>query len=383
MFSFRKKEKTGVMRGGGDARTSAVGDPSRQDAFQLARWQAIVEAMPYPTVVLDGGDHIVRYNNSMPDLFKGARTGIAISRVTRNPELNTALENVRKTGETVVVQMLERVPVERRISATVSKLRHMHANKKSEPDLLICFQDHSEQDRLAQMRSDFVANASHELRTPLASLSGLVDTLRGPARNDSQAQDRFLDLMATQADRMKRLIDDLLSLSRVEMRAHLPPHGIVNLAAVVSEVVQLFEPLSEASSIHLDLVKPEESVTIRGDREEITQVVQNLIHNAIKYGREGGHIRVAVGISQDAVGEQIRKMALVEIADDGIGIAAHHLPRLTERFYRANVEASRDKGGTGLGLAIVKHIVARHQGALRISSELGEGSKFTVSFEML
>ncbi len=247
--------------------------------------------------------------------------------------------------------------------------------------MLITFRDLTEQDRLAQMRADFIANASHELRTPLASLRAFVETLQGPARDDVNARTRFLTLMASQAERMTRLIDDLLSLSRVEMRVHLPPRGIVELNETAAYVCQSIEPVAEAAKVKLSLVRDAAAARIRGDREEIVQVLQNLIQNAIKYGREDGTIEVRVG--RDAPRGAGDARVWVSVTDNGPGIAPEHLPRLTERFYRVNVASSREKGGTGLGLAIVKHILNRHRGELRIASRLGAGSTFTASFEEL
>jgi two-component system phosphate regulon sensor histidine kinase PhoR len=239
----------------------------------------------------------------------------------------------------------------------------------------------TEQDRLGQMRADFIANASHELRTPLASLRAFVETLQGPAREDANARTRFLKLMALQAERMTRLIDDLLSLSRVEMRVHLPPRGIVELNETASYVCQSLEPVAEAAKAKVTFVRQEAPARIRGDREEVVQVLQNLIQNAIKYGREGGTIEVRVG--RDAPRGSAVAKVWVSVIDEGPGIAPEHLPRLTERFYRVNAASSREKGGTGLGLAIVKHILNRHRGELRIASRLGAGSSFTASFEEL
>jgi two-component system phosphate regulon sensor histidine kinase PhoR len=279
-----------------------------------------------------------------------------------------------------VVDLFERVPVERRISATVSRLGGRDG-RRNLPLLLISFRDLTEQDKLAQMRADFIANASHELRTPLASLRGFVETLQGPARDDPEARSRFLSIMSSQANRMTRLIDDLLSLSRVEMRVHLPPRGILDLNEVATYVAQALEPLAAASKVKVVVTKSEGAVRIRGDRDEIVQVLQNLVHNAIKYGREGGRVEIAVSRVLD--GSPPVPRVLIAVADDGPGIAPEHLPRLTERFYRANAQTSRDKGGTGLGLAIVKHIVIRHRGELRISSVVGKGSTFSILFDEL
>jgi two-component system phosphate regulon sensor histidine kinase PhoR len=345
-----------------------------------ASWRLLLDAIPDAVVALDQNLKVMHCNALFQELFPKVRPGQPLSLVSRNPELNEAVEKAAVSNEPVVVNLFERVPVERRISATVSSLGGREGRHHL-PLLIIAFRDLTEQDKLAQMRADFIANASHELRTPLASLRGFVETLQGPARDDPEARARFLAIMSSQANRMTRLIDDLLSLSRVEMRVHLPPRGIVDLNEVAAYVAQALEPLAAASKTKVVVTKSEGSVRIRGDRDEIVQVLQNLVHNAIKYGREGGHVEIAVSRVLD--GSPPTPRVLVAVADDGPGIAPEHLPRLTERFYRANVNASRDKGGTGLGLAIVKHIVIRHRGELRISSVVGKGSTFSILFDEL
>ena len=226
------------------------------------------------------------------------------------------------------------------------------------------------------MRADFVANASHELRTPLASLRGFVETLQGAAKDDAQARERFLKVMSEQAERMTRLIDDLLSLSRVEMREHLPLSERVDLNDAVAHVIQALQPIAAKAGTAIEFHKLEGTAIIRGDRDEIVQVFQNLVQNAIKYGKAGG--RIDVRVTREAAGGGRPARFIAAVIDDGPGIAPQHLPRLTERFYRVSAVASREKGGTGLGLAIVKHILNRHRGELTITSRVGEGSTFAV-----
>jgi two-component system phosphate regulon sensor histidine kinase PhoR len=342
-------------------------------------WRAVVDAIPTAAVALDAAGTVVHHNRLVTELFSKIENGRQLSQVTRNPDLIAAVDRALASGERITVELVERVPVERRIAATVSRLSP--SIEPSSPHLLVTFRDLTEQDKLAQMRADFIANASHELRTPLASLRAFVETLQGPAREDAAARERFLKLMASQAERMTRLIDDLLSLSRVEMRVHLPPRGIVELNETAGYVCQSLEPVAESAKTHLAFVRDGVPARVRGDREEVVQVLQNLIQNAIKYGREGGHIEVRVG--RDAARGSGSARVWVSVTDDGPGIAPVHLPRLTERFYRVNVASSREKGGTGLGLAIVKHILNRHRGELKIASKLGAGSTFTASFEEL
>ncbi len=343
-------------------------------------WRLLLDAVPDAAVALDQNFSILHFNARLEELFPKVRIGQQLSQLSRNPELNDAVEKAVTSNEAVVVDLFERVPVERRISATVSRLGGREV-RRGIPLLIVSFRDLTEQDKLAQMRADFIANASHELRTPLASLRGFVETLQGPARDDPEARARFLTIMSSQATRMTRLIDDLLSLSRVEMRVHLPPRGMLDLNEVAAYVAQALDPLAAGNKMKIVVTKSDTPVRIRGDRDEIVQVIQNLVHNAIKYGREGGRVEIAISRVMDGSPPQPR--ALVAVADDGPGIAPEHLPRLTERFYRANAAASREKGGTGLGLAIVKHIVIRHRGDLRISSAVGKGSTFSILFDEL
>jgi two-component system phosphate regulon sensor histidine kinase PhoR len=352
------------------------GGPERE----FESWRLLLNAVPDAAVALDHNYNVMHYNARLEDLFPKVRAGQPLSQLSRNPELNAAVEKAAGGNEEVVVDLYERVPVERRLSATIARIGGREI-RRGLPFLIVSFRDLTEQDKLAQMRADFIANASHELRTPLASLRGFVETLQGPARDDPEARDRFLAIMSSQANRMTRLIDDLLSLSRAEMRVHLPPRGIVDLNEVASYVAQALDPVAAAAKIQIAVTKSDGPVRIRGDRDELVQVLQNLVHNAIKYGREGGHVEIAISRVLDGSPPQPR--ALLAVADDGQGIAPEHIPRLTERFYRASAQASREKGGTGLGLAIVKHIVIRHRGELRISSVLGKGSTFSILFDEL
>jgi two-component system phosphate regulon sensor histidine kinase PhoR len=263
---------------------------------------------------------------------------------------------------------------------------------------LLTFHDETEVRRVERTRVDFLANASHELRTPLASLSGFIETLRGHARDDVAARDKFLGIMQAQADRMARLIADLTSLSRIELDEHIAPRGIVDLVLVVGEVAEAAAPLGAQRRVKLDW-RPsvEGSVWVRGERDQIVQVAQNLIDNAIKYSPDGAAVRVELqsGLSELAAAasqEGVPRLSLVapdpshetyaalRISDLGPGIARQNLPRLSERFYRVDGQKSGARSGTGLGLAIVKHIMNRHRGGLVVASAEGEGSTFTAYF---
>jgi two-component system, OmpR family, phosphate regulon sensor histidine kinase PhoR len=228
------------------------------------------------------------------------------------------------------------------------------------------------------MRADFVANAGHELRTPLASLIGFIETLRGPAASDPPAQRRFLGIMAEQAERMNRLIDDLLSLSRIELTEHQAPADHVNLGELAESVLAGFEPRLAPRRIRLERNLPPSLPPVLADADQVAQVIQNLVDNAVKYGREGGTVQVSAAASVPGDRWPARPGVVLSVADDGPGIPRAHVPRLTERFYRVDSARSRSAGGTGLGLAIVKHVVNRHRGQLAIESTEGKGSVFSV-----
>jgi two-component system phosphate regulon sensor histidine kinase PhoR len=356
---------------------AAAGEPAGGNEAML---HMVIDAVPEPAAVLDHAGYVVHANRLAEDLFGTRRRGMHVAAhvaaMSRDPELLAAVDQALVSGEAASVELHERVPVERRLLATVAPLAQPRHGAGG-PALLVSFRDLSEQDRLARMRADFVANASHELRTPLASLRGFVETLQGAAKDDEKARERFLKVMSEQAERMTRLIDDLLSLSRVEMREHLPLAERVDLNDAAGHVIQALQPIAAQAGSTIEFHALEAPAVIRGDRDEIVQVFQNLVQNAIKYGKPGGRIEVL--ISREPAGGGRAARFVVAVKDDGPGIAPQHLPRLTERFYRINVAASREKGGTGLGLAIVKHILNRHRGELSISSTVGQGSTFAVA----
>jgi two-component system phosphate regulon sensor histidine kinase PhoR len=238
---------------------------------------------------------------------------------------------------------------------------------------LVVLRDLTREQQIERMRADFVANASHELRTPLTALTGFLDTILGAARNDEKAQAKFLGLMRSQAERMRRLIDDLLSLSRIEMNEHVRPQDEVDLAQVAAHVCDVLSGTARdfGCELKLDARGP---LLVTGSRDELVQVVQNLAENALKYASSGKLVEIVLRAEAD--------QAEIAVRDHGPGIADEHIPRLTERFYRVNVQESRSRGGTGLGLAIVKHIVSRHRGRLTITSEIGKGSEFSVKIPL-
>lgn len=342
-----------------------VADPS---------WRSIVDGLPDPALVLDQDAFVVHYNPLLADLFPRVKLGQPIASLTRSPDLLTALETTSGDLHRKVVHLEDRVPVHRSLTAFVSFV----GDESGETPFrsLLVFRDLTDQQKHAQLRADFISHASHELRTPLASLKSMVETLQGPARNDEAAREKFLAMMQAQASRMTRLIDDLLTLSRAEMRVHVAPTGEVDLNELILWVVEALSPMAMSHDIDVHVQTMDGRATVRGERDDLVQMFQNLLQNAIKYGKDGGQIHIEIQ-RHAPIGDRPERIS-VSIRDDGPGIAAEHIPRLTERFYRVSATASREKGGTGLGLAIVKHMINRHRGELRIRSELGKGSEFTV-----
>jgi two-component system phosphate regulon sensor histidine kinase PhoR len=334
----------------------------------------LIEALPEAVLVIAADDRLLFANAPARALFPALRPGDLLARGLRSPDVLDSLGRVRANKCAEHVTWFERVPVERVFQVNVAPFTF----SANEPMLILTLHDLSENRRIERMRADFVANASHELRTPLASLLGFVETLLGPARDDHQARAKFLVIMREQTQRMSRLVDDLLSLSRIEQHLHLQPQAPVDLTAVVRHIVDTLSPLAHETEVDLRLEAPAQAI-IAGDRDELLRVAENLVENAIKYGAshpasQSRNVEISIAV--------IKGEGVLTVRDHGPGIAPEHLPRLTERFYRVDPGQSRAKGGTGLGLAIVKHITARHRGHLTIDSQPGMGSIFSVAFPL-
>jgi two-component system phosphate regulon sensor histidine kinase PhoR len=351
----------------------------QQRATELEAARAVETALPEPLLLLDPGRRIVRANEAAVQLLGERLVDRDLAGALRHPAVLTATDAVLRGEGLRVVEFEVASPIERHLSARLAPLSPPTAEGAA---AVLVLHDLTDIKRSERLRADFVANASHELRTPLASLVGFIETLRGPAREDTPARERFLAIMAEQAGRMARLVDDLLSLSRIEMNEHRAPTDAVDIGNVLHAVADTLEQRAEARQMHFEFKLPADLAPVLGDADELTQVFQNLFDNAIKYGAGGTAIEVAGFASSKLLpaGRPGQRNAAVGIAvrDHGPGIPRDFLPRLTERFYRVDPARSRELGGTGLGLAIVKHIVSHHRGALDIDSELGQGSVFTV-----
>ncbi|MGA2290112.1 ATP-binding protein [Bradyrhizobium sp.] len=355
---------------------------SREDVrgvspVETAAVSAIVAGMPDPAVLLDRAGRVVHLNAAAAQLAPALRKNELAQFALRSPEIIAALREAIATTEARRATYLDHVPVDRWMELIITPVPVPTPFGGTEKCMLMTFHDQTPLRRVEEMRADFVANASHELRTPLAALSGFIDTLQGPAKDDAKARERFLGIMHTQATRMARLIDDLLSLSRVELSAHVRPDTQVDIVPIIQQVVDGLEPLARERQVAIDIELPERPVMIAGDREELLRVFENLIENALKYGASGG--KVMVSLARAVSGEGAPEVR-VKVRDFGPGIAPEHLPRLTERFYRVDVGDSRAQGGTGLGLSLVKHIVNRHRGRLLIESLPKNGATFTACF---
>jgi two-component system phosphate regulon sensor histidine kinase PhoR len=388
----------------------------RRELEAMGRANAtILRSLPDPLILLDANRRVVRANPAADALFGEPIGGRELVAVLRNPAFIEAVDAVLTGEPGRVVEFTLAVPMERALSALIEPLSQRTADGTV---CLVTLHDLTQIKRADQMRADFVANASHELRTPLSTLSGFIETLMGPAKDDAEAREKFLAIMHEQAGRMSRLVADLLSLSRIELNEHSAPAGTARLDRVLGSVADILQlkARDKGMTILLGAPPPDSAPKeaggavgaaqlsalpeVTGDADELAQVLQNLIDNAIKYGRAGSTIRVSGWVARAPEpgpagnaappaarsGERVTRLAgrrprlgvAIAIADEGDGIAREHLARLTERFYRVDSARSRDLGGTGLGLAIVKHIVNRHRGGLQIESQPGKGSVFTV-----
>jgi len=358
---------------GGTARRPEIASDERQVLrARDALIESVLSGLPDPVVALSANGDVLALNARASAIAPALRRGEPVSLGMRNPEVLEAIRRAAASGSVQRVEFFVRVPVERWYEAIATPIDL--AQVPASAVVLMTFHDLTPLHRVEEMRADFVANASHELRTPLAALSGFIETLRGPARDDAGARDRFLSIMEGQATRMARLIDDLLSLSRIELNAHLRPDKEVDLAAIIRQVVDGLQTLARDRDVVVRMSALADRVIVRGDRDELLRVFENLVENALKYAASGKRIDISLSIGESAGG---LREARVSVRDYGPGIAPDHLPRLTERFYRVDVSESRAQGGTGLGLALVKHILNRHGGRLTIESALGQGATFT------
>lgn len=358
---------------------------------------AMIEALPEPVLYIDSLGKVEAANESARRVFRIVGPEPLLSVVVRRAEFVDAVSEARRSGAPQIFGFVDRGETDRHYSCVAAPLLTTASS-----GVLVTMHDLTDVKRAELARVDFLANASHELRTPLTSLAGFIETMRGSARDDPAAWDRFLEIMQGQADRMRRLISDLLSLSRIELNEHRPPETLTDLAVVVREVVDALQPVARSRGVTLEVRASDGDVIVQGIRDELSQVAQNLIDNAIKYSDPDGVVQIEIrdGLDHEAAvlsagrrwdaagrmsiatapvrhGGEAERFALLRVSDSGPGIDRQYLPRLAERFYR--VDPGRGlRRGTGLGLAIVKHVVTRHRGDFVVESELGRGAAFGV-----
>ncbi|NDV01638.1 sensor histidine kinase [Pseudoroseicyclus tamaricis] len=334
---------------------------------------ALLDALPMPALLIGPAERVLAANGAAGRLFGWDGAGRHYITALRQPVLLDAVEQVFRDGEARQSRYL----AQHGSRDATWRVQVAAVETQEGRGVLLSFEDITAVEEAGQIRRDFVANVSHELRTPLTALLGFVETLRGPAKDDPAARERFLSIMAREAGRMAQLVADLLSLSRVEEEERVRPMQPVDLKALAESVAAAFEPQASAAGVPLRLSLAEGAPSVPGDADQLRQVLNNLVENALKYG--GARGVVEIGLTGPAPEPSLRSEGLrLFVRDEGEGIAAHHIPRLTERFYRVDSHRSREVGGTGLGLAIVKHIVNRHRGRLRVQSEEGVGTTFTL-----
>ncbi len=363
-----------------------------------ANAQRMLDSLPIPVLLIGSGGRIDMANPAARDFLGLGSAPGHLSAVLRQPQVLEAVSQALRGQIVDPVEYSLMAPVESHVRAHVAPLRLASGGALGWQAMLV-LSDETSIKRADRMRADFLANASHELRTPLASLAGFIETLRGHAKDDPEARERFLSIMFDQTERMQRLINDLLSLSRVEMDEHVPPSGEADLVSLVEDVTAFLRPQLQEKTIDLRLDMPDSAPAI-GDRDQLTEVVMNLVENAIKYSPEGAGLSISVSEAQlrdeaerpaMRLGANASRLTLaapasesggryvsLRVMDCGKGIERRNLPRLSERFFRVDGQKSGPKEGTGLGLAIVKHIVNRHRGGFTVESAPGEGSVFSV-----
>ncbi|HMR32611.1 MAG TPA: ATP-binding protein [Geminicoccaceae bacterium] len=347
-------------------------------AGQLRLFETLLQGMPDPILLVDRERRVLRANDAATRAFGAGIERLALGRAVRDPGVLAAVGAALNAGSGSSVTFHPPGDRARQLAARIEPIEL----PDGQPGVLMAFVEQGEQVMIERMRSDFVANASHEIRTPLASVHALIETLRGPARDDAAAREQFLEIMAQETARMTRLVEDLLTLSRIELAAHQPPSEALDPRTVLSTAVERLQPVAARNRVTLRVEADPELPAVRGDADQLHQVLVNLIDNAIKYGGSDRTVRIQAAAlaagPADAGPVSGRPCLLLRVVDEGEGIAREHLPRLTERFYRVDKARSRGAGGTGLGLAIVKHILRRHQAHLAIDSEPGRGSTFSV-----
>lgn len=366
VFAFLKERR----RDDAEEDMTGIMEPAKPMPTGFGR--AMLEQMPLALLVISRRGRVVYGNRAAKEILPKFSAGDHFATLLQVPVFVDAVNSAVTEGKNSKISFTTALPQERFYEASIG-LMPAGSDFGDKVQAIVQIEDRTQDRRVEKMRSDFVANASHELRTPLASILGYIETLQGHAKDDPEAREEFLKIMGKQATRMQRLVDDLMSLSRIELNEHIKPSDPCALNELAIEATSALLPLQKKYGVVLEPSLTGDPI-VAADRDQLNQVLVNLIDNAMKYGGDN----TVVKVFSAPFDIRYAGMVGITIADQGAGIGPEHLHRLTERFYRVNAKQSRNKGGTGLGLAIVKHIVNRHGGELQIESILGEGSQFTV-----
>lgn len=391
---------TGASRDAVPAVVAPPTIPSAPDSQkELTELAPFIEALPEATLLVDRDGRVAASNREARRQLQFEAQGLRLSAILRHPEILEASHDAAVEGITRVVEYENAAPVEEHFRVYVAPIAW-----GDDTAALMIFHDQTTHIVTERMRADFLANASHELKTPVTSISLLIETLGGAARDDGAARERFLGLMEQQVDRMRRLIDDLLSLSKIEINEHVPPNERADMVLIAREAADAMATVAKGRGVTIQLRPEAAAHYVTGDRFQLTQVAQNLIDNAVKYSGSGGEVVVEIGVAEgresaaDRASRQwpeasrislltpgapgARRFVYLRVTDEGPGIPRRHLPRLSERFFRVERDQQAfEREGTGLGLAIVKHIVNRHRGGFAVESEPGRGSAFAIYLE--
>ena len=350
----------------------------------LNKLKTIIEAIKEPTILINENDVILIFNQSADKTFFSSiardsllnseneiPTGLRIQTIIRSTLLLETL-NLYKNSQKNSIEKIEIIlpgEIDRSYEVDISRVPNF---SKDEFNYLLMFRETTEVKKILTLRSEFIANASHELKTPISVIKGIAETLEKYGDEDKEASKDFLKKLIDQSNRAQLLIEDLLSLNQAEMRQHILPENKVNLTAVLDNIFDGLNELAKKNKINLTRDIRKKDFYILGDEDDIRRAFINLIENAIKYNTSGKKVIIHLSDNSDTV--------LFKVIDDGPGISNIHIPRLTERFYRVDLDSSIKKGGTGLGLSIVKNIITRHKAQLDIESEVGKGSSFSIIF---
>lgn len=376
-----------------DGPLNTVASEPLEQSVQESNFHHFVRALPFPALLIAPSERIEIANQRAFEVFQLSQAeGQLLGTILRSPALLSAVERTRETSSGEIVEFTLGGALE-------TWLAHIRPGPETK-SVFILLEDLTAVRRAEEARADFLANASHELRTPLTAIAGFIETMQGPAKDDKDAWDSFLNIMHNQAERMKRLIADLLSLSRIEFSEHTPPSTLIDLKHCTERAAMGLTPLAKEAGVTLNLQLAPETASVIAEADEMTQVVQNLIGNALKYSPKGGTVTVSLditasmSIAEKAIVDRIEDgqsatllrprasaevpAVWVRITDHGPGVTAEHLARLGERFYRADESRGGAIEGTGLGLAIVKHIMTRHRGGLAVESLPEEETSFGI-----